>query len=132
MRIAINDTAIDQLFETLLWQAAGDYETGEHLDTLGFERSDIDRDSQNALIGQFQSFIMNNEQDLHSYMEHTGRAMDDVAHDYILTANGHGAGFWDRCYCGDDDAADRLSDNARADGDIDVYIGDDGNLYITL
>jgi hypothetical protein len=49
-------------------------------------------------------------------------------HDFWLTRNGHGAGFWD----GDwpSDAGERLTDAARSAGETHLYVGDDGRLYI--
>lgn len=63
---------------------------------------------------------------------HGDRFADDsqAGHDYWLTRNRHGAGFWDR---GDDSysAADRalLTEAAHADGSCDLYVGDDGLIY---
>ena len=52
----------------------------------------------------------------------------DAAHDLWLTRNHHGAGFWD----GDwpEPLATRLTDAAHALGEVNVYAGDDGALYI--
>ena len=52
-------------------------------------------------------------------------------HDFWLTRNGHGAGFWDRHY-GDSveaSAGDELSALARPYGTVDLYVGDDGKVY---
>lgn len=46
-------------------------------------------------------------------------------HDFWLTRNGHGSGFWDRGYGA---AGDRLSDAARAYGVAELYTGDDGYI----
>ena len=48
-------------------------------------------------------------------------------HDFLLTRNGHGAGFWDRGY--PDAIADPLTEGAGAYGTADLYLGDDGLLY---
>jgi hypothetical protein len=57
------------------------------------------------------------------------RAGDDEqnGHDFNLTRNGHGAGFWDRGY--DDAIGDALTDAAHAFGTFDLYIGDDGFVH---
>lgn len=125
----LDDETIAQLFETLVWQS------GEDLDYRGFDRSDIDPGQQELLIERFRAFMETNSVDIDAYMAHTGRTMTDVAHDYILTANRHGTGFWDRCYCGidqSDEPAKRLSNMARLDGEIDLYVGDDGSLDLAL
>ncbi len=50
-------------------------------------------------------------------------------HDFWLTRNRHGAGYWD----GDwpEDTARILTDVSHAAGERDVYIGDDGMLYFS-
>lgn len=50
-----------------------------------------------------------------------------AGHDFWLTRCGHGAGFWD----GDwpEPYASQLSDAARAAGNVDLYVGDDGRIY---
>ena len=53
-----------------------------------------------------------------------------VGHDFWLTRNGHGAGFWDRTDCLPEEARDRLTAAAERYGEKTVGIGDDGNVYI--
>ena len=50
-------------------------------------------------------------------------------HDFLLTRNGHGCGFWD----GDlpEDLGRRLSDASHVYGECNVYIGDDDKLYFS-
>ena len=48
-------------------------------------------------------------------------------HDFWLTRNGHGAGFWDRGYS--DALGERLTQAAEAFGGADWYVGDDGMVY---
>jgi hypothetical protein len=50
----------------------------------------------------------------------------ELGHDFLLTRNGHGAGFWDKGY---GDVGDKLTDNCLPYGSFDVYIGDDGKIY---
>lgn len=47
-------------------------------------------------------------------------------HDFWLTRNGHGAGFWDR---GLGEVGERLSRACKAWGSVDLYVGDDGLIY---
>ena len=50
-----------------------------------------------------------------------------AGHDFWLTRNGHGAGFWD----GDwpDDIGEQLTVAAEKFGPVDLYVGDDGRIY---
>jgi hypothetical protein len=53
---------------------------------------------------------------------------DDMAgHDFWLTRNGHGAGFWDR---GLGETGEKLTAAAHAFGECNLYVGDDGKLYL--
>jgi len=48
-----------------------------------------------------------------------------LEHDFILTVNRHGAGFWD----GDWKSGDKLTDLCRQFREIEIYLGDDGLLH---
>lgn len=52
-----------------------------------------------------------------------------AGHDFWLTRNGHGAGFWD----GDwpEKQGEALTKLSREFGSLDVYVGDDGKLYFS-
>jgi hypothetical protein len=51
-----------------------------------------------------------------------------AGHDFWLTRNRHGAGFWDR---GLGDSGRFLTEQAHAYGSVDAYAGDDGLIYLT-
>jgi len=51
---------------------------------------------------------------------------ESIGHDFWLTRNRHGAGFWDR---GLGALGCRLTDEAHRFGERSVYLGDDGLLY---
>jgi hypothetical protein len=58
------------------------------------------------------------------------RIADDpgrAGHDFWLTRNGHGAGFWDGDWPESD--GDWLSELSRRFGEVDLYIGDDGQVH---
>jgi len=59
-------------------------------------------------------------------LRETGAGLDQHAHDFWLTRNGHGAGFWDRGY---GPVGDALSDAAKVYGSVDLYVGDDGLVH---
>lgn len=56
----------------------------------------------------------------------TSSGMAQAGHDFALTRNGHGAGFWD----GDWPVyGDLLTKASESFGEIDPYAGDDGLIY---
>lgn len=50
-------------------------------------------------------------------------------HDFWLTRNGHGSGFWDRGY--HEKTAEILTKESKNFGETDLYFGDDGQLYFS-
>jgi DNA-directed RNA polymerase subunit RPC12/RpoP len=56
---------------------------------------------------------------------------EQIGHDFWLTRNRHGSGFWDRFSRGDGEAFGRqLTEEADCFGSSDLYVGDDGKLYL--
>lgn len=56
----------------------------------------------------------------------TLQSNEQNGHDFWLTRNHHGAGFWDR---GLGDTGDKLTEAAHVWGSVDLYVGDDGLIY---
>ena len=52
---------------------------------------------------------------------------DDAGHDFWLTRNGHGAGFWDGDY--EKELGAKLTELAKRFGEVNLYVGDDGKIY---
>lgn len=48
-------------------------------------------------------------------------------HDFWLTRNGHGAGFWDGDY--PEEMGEHLTEASHAYGEVNLYVGDDGKIY---
>jgi len=57
-----------------------------------------------------------------------GLGEGSCGHDFWLTRNGHGAGFWDR---GIEEVGDKLTEACKAYGEVYLDVGDDGKLYIS-
>lgn len=98
-----------------------------HLDDYEWAEGQEERLKESAL-----DFFNANLTDLEAYIKargfnhrsHTGWSY--AGHDFWLTRNRHGAGFWDR---GLGVLGERLSDTARVYGSIDLYLGDDELIY---
>lgn len=113
------DEFVGQYLRTALWSSHGD--DGEPLDGL-YEVSDISDDATQAAYEECKDFILGNAQDLAEIID-AGQA----GHDFWLTRNGHGAGFWDR---GLGELGDRLTEASKVYGESDLYVGDDGLVHI--
>lgn len=53
---------------------------------------------------------------------------EQFGHDFWLTRNGHGAGFWDR---GLGELGDKLTAMSKPYGESYLYPGDDGRIYVS-
>ncbi len=54
---------------------------------------------------------------------------EQAGHDFWLTRNGHGAGFWDKPEIYGDDNAQKLTEACKAFGEVYLYVGDDGKIH---
>ena len=52
---------------------------------------------------------------------------EQCGHDFLLTRNGHGTGFWDRDL---GELGKELTKVSRQFREFDLYVGDDGKLYV--
>lgn len=110
--------------EAALWSSndESDESGGDPLDK-NYGIADISDEAMKASIEDCNKFEKENAADLAA----TGADDSQNGHDFWLTRNSHGTGYWDRGYEGD--LGDRLSDAAKAYGEINLYVGDDGKIY---
>lgn len=104
--------------EALLWSSSGDPESplGK---TANIE--DVSPELMTRIEADCKNFqLFNSEHFDGNYMQ--------AGHDFALTRNHHGAGFWD----GDwpEPAATILTDAAHAVGQLELYRGDDNLVYV--
>lgn len=98
-----------------------DHETDRQLPMDSqFERCDIALEAADEMRGDCARFVLANIVDL------IGMDPEQVGHDFWLTRNHHGAGFWDR---GLGDAGERLTKAAHVYGEQVLYFSSD-QLYV--
>lgn len=102
-----------------LWSSTD--EDGDPLDGI-FDVSDITQTTLDRMCEDCEAFQDENEVTL-------SKAGNDKknGHDFWLTRNGHGAGFWDRGYS--ENVGTILSKSSKVYGSFDLYIGDDGKIH---
>lgn len=117
----MNSTLYSYL-ETALWSSCRCDEEGNDLGPY---------DDEYAPEDVLQEDMDGSWQDLSGFIEHArelglldGHDDEQVAHDFWLTRNGHGAGFWD----GDYEHGDELTKLAKAYGSVDLYEAGDGKV----
>jgi len=103
MRMDQIQQALDAYLSCALWSCAN--EDGDFLDV--YQISDFSADARAEAESEIIDFITANLDDL-AEME-----PEQVGHDFWLTRNGHGAGFWDR---GLGAIGDRLTEAAKPYG----------------
>jgi hypothetical protein len=108
--------------ECALWSSTDD--DGEPLDRR-FSVEDIAPDALAEMVEDCAAFQKNNARDLQIAAIHLPTP-DHCGHDFWLTRNRHGAGFWDR---GLGLIGGRLTDAAHAAGEVDLFVGDDGKIH---
>lgn len=80
-----------------------------------------------GIEGAARRFMAAHAADLAEACAVPGYDMTRAGHDLVFTANGHGAGFWDR---GLGDVGERLSAAARASGEMELTAGDDMRVHV--
>ena len=121
---AEGDPLVRAYLATALW-SAGEDDDGKLLDQE-FDLSDFALEAVEDARKDVRRFL----RDASDLLEPVAADDDQIMHDFSLTRNGHGAGFWDRpeLYGGDDNA-NALTAIAKRFGETTVYVGDDGKLY---
>ena len=116
--------------EALLWSSSDTTADGEEVNLDQFELSTAGADKCRA---DCLAFFVANHADLveaagcyRGREQHDGMAL--AGHDYALTRNRHGAGYWD----GDlpDDLGGRLTEASDKAGEVRPCLGDDGEVYL--
>ena len=108
--------------EAMLWSSTdnSNEQGGDPLDQ-NYSSDDIAPETLDTIQADCATFQEAHAEDINSQYEVAG-------HDFWLTRNRHGAGFWD----GDwpKEAGERLTAAAHAFGELDPYVGDDGKIYL--
>jgi hypothetical protein len=114
------DDFTTQYVETALWSSTDD--KGAPLDGF-YTPNEIDPAGLWSMVQDCANFQAAHADDLAEWDDDS-----QAGHDYWLTRNRHGAGFWDR---GRGALGDRLADAAKADGSCDLYVADLGvTIYV--
>lgn len=115
--------SIDQYFETALWSSVDD--NGNPLDNnYGIDDIDpVEIEKQTSELNEF----LDRAENLIGSIPFAYLDVTDLAHDFWLTRNRHGVGFWDGDY--PEAIGDALTDLAHEYGEVHAYVGDDKKIY---
>lgn len=123
------DRFVESYIECALWSSVDD--AGNPLDdTYGPE--DLAPETIDAMRADCAGFY----QEVRPILARLMILDSQAGHDFWLTRNRHGAGFWDRGHGAGfwdrghpEPESAQLTDAARRYGSCDLYIGDDGKIY---
>jgi hypothetical protein len=106
---------------TALWSSndESDKNGGEPLDK-NYSRKDIHPETLVKMTEDVKKFLEENKADI-------GERSEDAGHDFWLTRNGHGAGFWDGDW--EDEAGERLTQASKKFGEENLIVGDDEKIH---
>jgi hypothetical protein len=116
------DRVLEAYIDCALWSSADTLPDGTVVESL--EAYDVAHETVLEMRDEVQDFV-----DLIEDKCLTDDLSEvQVGHDFWLTRNHHGAGFWDR---GLGEQGERLTKWAQVAGSRDLYIGDDGLVHQT-
>ncbi len=108
-----NDNSNEQGGDPLVWNYGPDDIAPELLDDM---------------VANCKSFQEQNFADIDAGTDrHDCSRHEYAGHDFWLTRNGHGAGFWDGDW--EEKAGQRLTEASKAFGEVNLYVGDNGIIY---
>lgn len=136
MLTEVNPT-LAALAEVVLFVESDD--SGLSLD-LSYDVSDFDEESLNKLYSDYQQFLSVAESKITEKIGDEWDCIDDfydivhpaenqTEYDYVGQRQRCGAGFWDGDW--NELVSDILTDAAHAQGEFDVYVGDDQKVYLS-
>lgn len=114
------ETITNAAIEAHLWADTHDDNDPDN-DSIDGRDYDLSPESRTLIAGDVEEFAKLAGDLL------DGMDSGQVGHDFALTRNGHGAGFWDR---GLGELGDKLTEHAKSFGSIYGYL-DEGTVYLT-
>ena len=88
------DIALTHYLVAMLWTESCDMDGNEHLDK-NYTIDDIHEELKESSRQDLAKFIAENEADLLTWDGQTTTASEQTGHDFWLTRNSHGCGFWE-------------------------------------
>lgn len=119
MRDLTLETFVTHYIIALFWTETDDDD--QPLDAVS-STDDLDGDSYMEIRKDCEKFVTENR----VLLELLPYDFDQAGHDFALTRNGHGVGFWDR---GTDELGDKLTEKCDEYGQCYLYLDDIGKVH---
>lgn len=117
------ETVLNAYIECALWSSYEISEGGDTLYTYDELESELASSTIDAMRAEVTEFISGCETDRPNVFD--GISDEQIGHDFWLTRNGHGAGFWDR---GLGERGDWLTKQTEGYGTSDLGVNADGKI----
>lgn len=127
------EAEFSQYVETALWASIDEQPDGNGGPPMdeNYGPEDLAPETIETMRGELADFLNGCDPDVLAFWE-AELGAGQVGHDFWLTRNGHGAGFWDRFGRGVGKAFGRyLTEQAEPYGESHLYAGDDGQVYVS-
>lgn len=115
---------LDSYFETMFWAEKPDDEDEAYLDHV-WQVDNLAGESLTESEKEVEAFIKRAEA---KGIDFSKYRPEQIGHDFWLTRQGHGAGFWDGDYPKDD--GDTLTAVSKSFREVCPYSGDDKKIYL--
>lgn len=116
--------------ECALWSSTDESEEsgGEPIDK-NYSRDDLDESALARMRADVEKFVAENHADIELW-DGSYSPEEQSGHDFWLTRNRHGAGFWESEWSDiKTNPGERLTKSSHRFGECYLYIGDDGKVY---
>lgn len=114
------ETVLNHYITCALWSSTDGHD--EHLDQ-NYDSSDISEITKANMLTDVTKFL----KDAESLLEESNLTDEQIGHDFWLTRNRHGAGFWDRGLS--KSLGEKLTKICHEFGEVNLYVGDDGKIH---
>lgn len=122
------ETVLDHYIIAAFWSTNDESNDsgGDPLDD-NYDKDDLDPASLDEMRKDVTRFVEANHKMLQTWDHGNTSPEEQAGHDFWLTRNGHGVGFWESEWGA---VKDQLSDAAKQFGECYLYVGDDDKIYI--
>lgn len=129
MRYSLDEAGVEDVqfmaaFFAYMQAAIWTEDDGEHVP------GDFSARAQLRMKHELAEFITQNIDDVRQFLETTNLGWEQIGHDFWLTRNGHGSGFWDRGFAGE--TIDNLVVSSKAFGESSIYVNEQGEMEVDL
>ncbi|MBK9390516.1 MAG: hypothetical protein IPN68_10080, partial [Bacteroidetes bacterium] len=125
---SVSKIALDSYLETALWSSTdeSDPSGGDPLDK-NYDISDIESETVEKAKKDLELFFDKCSEKYPGILDQYDD--EQIGHDFWLTRNGHGAGFWDGDYEETPGDGKKLTEIAKTFKEVNLYVGDDGQIH---